>query len=214
MSCKGGGYKRSFRKHFESNNKHKPHLVMWHLHLEKSIWPSPKCPRPVNIHTLWKVTEAIMIPGVISLMYRIISIKTPNRVNHTESSDSNTLHKGKCWQRHMLWLEGDSQVWNSNKWGQLSQLGIKYMDACGSRSAVLLLEYFGDTRYIRLLMDYLSRYNGAHIVKRQKCWWFFFSWLSGTSIRSTVYCLSVWHRKTPSMKSVLSYIWPPFFSPS
>lgn len=139
MSCKGGGYKRSFRKHFESNNKHKPHLVMWHLRLEKSIWPSPKCPRPVNIHTRWKVTEAIMIPGVISVMYRIISIKTPNRVNHTESSDSNTLHKGKCWQHHMLWLEGDSQVWISNKWGQPSQLGIKYMDACGSHSAVGVL---------------------------------------------------------------------------
>lgn len=144
MSCKGGGYKQSFRKHFESNNKHKPHLVMWHLQLEKSIWPSLKCPHPVNIHTLWKVTEAIMIADVITLMYRIISINTPtphppNRVNHTAPSNRKTLHSGKCWQHHMLWLEEDSQVWISNKWGQPSHVSIKYMDACGSRSAVGVL---------------------------------------------------------------------------
>lgn len=76
----------------------------------------------------------------------------------------------------------------------------------------LLLEYFSDTHYICLLMDYQSWYNGAHIVKRQKCWWFFFSWLSGTSITCMPsilsFCMTL--QKILSMIYVLCCFFPSF----
>lgn len=124
-------------------------------------------PLCVNIHALCKVRGAMMIPDVITLIYGIVSASPP-----IVSTTLRLLQGGICWQSHTRCGWEELLRWEFRASEAIRRMWTLSIGMCALPA--LLLEYFTDMHRTSLLMDHLSWHNGAHIVKRQKCWWFFF----------------------------------------